>query len=540
MSKNIHFPTRFIINCFLITVLLFGVALIVTPVHAANITVNSTADVIADDSQCTLREAITAANTDAASGGTTGECAAGSGADTITLPAGTYTLTITGSGEDDNASGDLDITSDITINGASSDNTIIQVGSGGERAFHVVGSSDVLTLNGVTVRYGKVNGGGVYNSGTLTVNNSVISNNRIGSSSIDGFGGGVHNRFGTVTVNNSVISDNSIVWLGSGGGVYNFYGTVTVNNSTISNNWGGERDGGGVFSAGTLTVNNSIISDNSSGEYGGGVYNGAGTLTIQNSTISGNTSDSGGGVYNRGTLNIGDSTISSNTADDHGGGVTLIYNYADGGVGGGIDLVDSTVHMDNCTISGNRATDNGGGLSNHASTTTLVHCTISNNRATQKGGGISQESWNTARIYLKNTIVVNNASTNYNANRDCAGQITSGGHNLVGSSAGCPIVYWAGDQSTYNPKLGGLQDNGGLTKTRALLSGSPALNAIPDGTGGCGSDYTSDQRGIPRPIGGACDVGAYEPTPSWTLRLPSPVCSLTPTMTEPSRRGTTI
>ena len=66
------------------------------PVYAESIAVNSTADVVADDGVCTLREAITAANTDTPSGSAPGECPAGNGADTITLPAGTYTLAVPG------------------------------------------------------------------------------------------------------------------------------------------------------------------------------------------------------------------------------------------------------------------------------------------------------------------------------------------------------------------------------------------------------------------------------------------------------------
>ena len=95
------------------------------PAHAATIVVNGTADVIANDGQCTLREAITAANTDTVSGAAAGECAAGVITDTITLPAGTYTLALSGYSEDNNATGDLDLKSDITINGADADTTII-------------------------------------------------------------------------------------------------------------------------------------------------------------------------------------------------------------------------------------------------------------------------------------------------------------------------------------------------------------------------------------------------------------------------------
>lgn len=103
--------------------------------YAEVITVSSTDDVVADDGVCTLREAITSANTDQASGTEVGECQAGEpdaiATDTIVLAAGTYTLTIVGADEDSNGSGDLDIDGDLTIAGADRATTTIDGGSGG-------------------------------------------------------------------------------------------------------------------------------------------------------------------------------------------------------------------------------------------------------------------------------------------------------------------------------------------------------------------------------------------------------------------------
>jgi CSLREA domain-containing protein len=89
-------------------------------VHAAAITVNTTADELSTNGNCSLREAIQAANTDAA----VDACTAGSGDDVITLPAGTYTLLLTGAGENANATGDLDILNNLTIDGAGAASTI--------------------------------------------------------------------------------------------------------------------------------------------------------------------------------------------------------------------------------------------------------------------------------------------------------------------------------------------------------------------------------------------------------------------------------
>ena len=93
---------------------------LVAPTHAlaANIAVNRNSDTVANDGRCSLREAVRAARLNAASGEAAGECAAGSAADTITLPAGDYVLSIAGTDEDAAISGDLDLTGTVTLAGA--------------------------------------------------------------------------------------------------------------------------------------------------------------------------------------------------------------------------------------------------------------------------------------------------------------------------------------------------------------------------------------------------------------------------------------
>lgn len=115
--------------------------------HAASITVNTTADELDADGDCSLREAITAANTDAAVSG----CAAGNGADDITVPAGTYTLTRVGAREDGNATGDLDIAGDVTITGAGGSLTIVD-GNATDRVLQV--HSGVVVVEDLGVRHG--------------------------------------------------------------------------------------------------------------------------------------------------------------------------------------------------------------------------------------------------------------------------------------------------------------------------------------------------------------------------------------------------
>ncbi len=278
--------------------------------HAATITVTTAADELNNDGDCSLREAIQAANTDTA----VDACPAGSGDDIITLPAGTYTLTLSGVGEDGNTTGDLDITDNLTINGAGAASTVID-GGGIDRVLHILGIS--VTINGVTITngYSSGGGGGIYNhAGTLTLNRSVVSGNSAGDA---GGGGGIYNNQGTVTLNSTTVSGNTADY---GGGIYSYryytsIGVLTLNYSTVSGNWASK---------------------------GGGISNNKGTVTLNNSTISSNTAnvDGGGGIY---TLY---GTVTLNHAD-------ITFNDTDLGNGGGINNAASTVTIQNTIIAGN-------------------------------------------------------------------------------------------------------------------------------------------------------------------------------------------
>ncbi len=260
--------------------------------------------------------------------------------------------------------------------------------------------------------------------------------------------------------------------------------TASFSGATIQN--GSEFTGGGIRNNGvTVTVTNSNISGNTASASGGGIRNFDGTITVTNSTISGNTSTSnGGGIYNSGgTVTVTGSTISGNTSTSNGGGLN--------------NQSGSTATITNSTISGNTGVA-GGGIINWA-TMTITNSTIANNTDTSNmAGGILNIS-GTIPAILSNSIVANQASGD-----DCnnfSGGFTSNGNNLE-SGTSCGFMS-AGDlQNVTNPKLGPLANNGGPTKTHALYSGSPAVNA-----GSCAE--TADQRGIGRPSAG-CDIGAYE------------------------------
>ena len=247
--------------------------------------------------------------------------------DSIITPAGTYTLTL---------DAELGIDKDLTLTGAGPGGTIIQASSVNPvlspddpgvadfRVFNITGGT--VAISGVTIRHGKTSGdgGGMLNSGTLTLTNSTVSGNR----AIRGGGGftvgGGMGNFGTLTLINSTVSGNAADGLGlrRGGGIWNL-GTLTLTNSTVSDNTA--RFGGGIYnSGGTITLTNSTVSGNTATEAGGGIYNNfGGTLTLANSTVSGNTSgQNGGGILNRldGTLVLTNSTVSGNTANTEGGG----------------------------------------------------------------------------------------------------------------------------------------------------------------------------------------------------------------------------
>ena len=449
------------------------------PAYGAGLVVNSTADTVANDGACTLREAITAANTDTASGAALGECPAGSGADTITfsitgiiplgseLPAISNNLTITGPSA-----------ASLTISG-DSDND-----GDGDVPILTVNFGAIFTLEMVTVSKGfrAGIGGGIYNVGTLTVANSTFSGNR---STVGG--GGIYNG-GTLTVTNSTFSGNSAG--NQGGGILND-STLTVTNSTFSGN--NAPSGGGIINFRTLTVTNSTFSGNNApvGGGGGGILN-YGALTVANSTFSNNSSGGGGGGilhYSEGafTLKVANSTFSGNSATS----------------GGGIFIVSSgAVTVANSIFSGNRAISDGGGISNNRSPLTVTNSTFSGNSATF-GGGIYGNITST----LRNTIVANSS-----IGGNCFGiAITDGGGNLRWPNTDTSCVGTFGD-----PMLGSLANNGGPTETMALLLGSAAINTAIDaicaaavGSPGFGAGGL-DQRGVVRPQGAHCDIGAFE------------------------------
>jgi predicted outer membrane repeat protein len=281
-------------------------------------------------------------------------------------------------------------------------------------------------------------------------------------------------------------------------------GKLTLINSIVVDNiaaYTQTYDGGGIYNDGTLTLISSTVSGNTASHNGGGIYN-DGTLTLISSTVSGNTaSHNGGGIYNDGTLTLISSTVSGNTALAAGGG--------------GI-LNNSSLKLINSTISTNTATAFGGGTANigGAAQTTITFCTIYGNTASHSGGGIWNGAGNGARqLMMRDSLVAGNKAA---YSPDIAGQLTSEGYNLIQNTEGTAFVpnqlhgtdllQASSAALRIDPVL---KDNKGPTQTHALLPGSLAIHRIPPND--CQVDSIStDQRGVRRPRGVACDIGAYE------------------------------
>ncbi len=499
--------------------------------YAADFTVTKTADT-ADgtcDADCSLREAISAAN-------------AAAGADTITLPAGTYTLSIAGTGDDVNATGDLDATETVAINGTGSASTIID-GGDIDRVFNTISGTTDLTLNGVTVQNGDAgleDGGGVLASGALTVNNSTLTSNEADQ------GAGIVGS--AVTLTNSHVDGN--VGADQGAGIWACCGaaTFTITNSTVDNNVGGDQGAGVFHCCGdfTLTITRSSVSGNQGNDQGGGVFfccgDAATNITIVDSHIDNNVAtDQGGGLFYCcgsdidpavDSITISNSTFNGNTAAGDGGGIFICCEATNGtntsitgttianntitlGDGGGI-FTDGAVTIVNTTIHGNTAAESGGGISCGGGTLSLTNVTITGNTAQSldTGGGISCSEFDAL-----NTIIAGN--TDGGTAPDCDGDLNSLGNNLIQDTTGCTIGGdTTGNITGVDPQLGALAANGGLTQTRAVVPGTPPHNAGRNA--GCPA---TDQRGVARPQEGTCEIGAYE----YQVVTPTPSVAATPT-----------
>ena len=453
-----------------------------TPQPGPNYVVTKTDDHddgVAGVFDCTLREAINAAN-------------ANTNSNTITFAPGVTGQILLQLGE-------LVILHDLTIAGPGP--TVLAVsGNNSSRVFNAFSGS--ILISDLTITNGRVNGfagstgstpGGTGGSGgialgggiicqttTMTVSNCLIT----GSSVIGGTGGpGGADAFGTPA------GTGGPGGVGEGGGVYNGAGTLTLVKCTISGNTvsGGT---GGVGASASDNFNGATGGAGATGT-GGGLVNGSGTLVLNNCTVAGNTSSGGSGGVG------GGSTFHRNGAAGGAGG---------NGTGGGLENLNFLL-VANCTISSNNTIGGAGGLGGPGG----FGASAGPNGAigSALGGGVHTTA--TLNV-VQNDLIAGNSGL------DCSGTFASQGYNLIGVADGATGFTVTGDQTGTSGTpllalLGPLQFNGGSLPTMKLLPGSPAIDKGKTGA-------TTDERGRLRPYdflsianapgGDGSDIGAYE------------------------------
>jgi len=391
----------------------------------------------------------------------TNDSGAGSLRDTLAIAAASDTINFDASlaGTTIHLASTITLSQDVTIDGSA---LTVPVTISGDSNSDGVGDVQILNINsGVTVvldslifakgRATSNTSGAIEDAGTLTINNSTFADNYA-----DNGGGAIFSYGPILTITNSTFTRNISAY---GGGALQAVNTTNISNSTFSYNSNSNSLGGGaLYSAGTLTVANSTFTHNSSTTHAGGIDVVNGTATITGSTFDHNSAAGGASIaIETGTATVSNSTFASNTTTGIAGG---IYN------NGTLNLYNSTF-SDNSAVVGTDVANFG--------TLTFANNIMAN---TVSGSGLS--CYNVATI-----------GTNTN--------------NLIEDTSPTCSPALSGD-----PMLDTLADNGGPTQTIALLPGSPAIDAGNDPT--CAADPVSnlDQRGVTRPVGAHCDLGAVE------------------------------
>ncbi|HEX7060247.1 MAG TPA: choice-of-anchor Q domain-containing protein [Solirubrobacterales bacterium] len=455
-------------------------------------------------------------------------------------------------------------------------------GHGGDGTTAATGTNGANGVGGSAVIFNSGYGGGIYTSGTLTLTRVTVSDNRAGdggrgglgiggqggggisgnggnggggtggSGGGGGWGGGIAATTGaTLTIDLSTISGNSAGDGGDGGNGQGGLGGVTSGNGSVGGTGGfggggggGVFDGrggsgGGIYSVEPIKITRSLVAGNRAGAGGLG-GNGTGALGGHAIDVGGNAATGGhggpgsgedggdaglaGGVFAQGEyVNV---TIQGNDIGDGGtggdgkggkggnstggptggaGGIATPGDGGSGGVGGGLILSGSASF--NSTIRHATVTANGVGAGGAFGSATGGSGGTPGGSAGGVGIGFAGFSGGVGGIIGGSSTLLADSVVAGNANDDCSSGTSDGGHNFTFPTDTCP-------GTVADPQLAPLADNGGPTRTQALLPGSPLIDAVPAGPECAGTD----QRGIVRPQGPACDAGAYEveveiPTP---------------------------
>ena len=481
----------------------------VLAVPAATVTVTTTADEVNGNTTSiaallaapggagiSLREAVIAANNTP-------------GADVITLPAGTYTLTLPNAGglnEDACLTGDLDVTDSLTITGAGAASTIVQAGTTAANGIDKVLAINPLcnhavafAMSGVTIRFGRntqpygagdfsFTGGGMDWCGSgasmLTLTDCVISDNN----NVNGYGGGLNidelaPATGIVNISNTRFVNNTSTYWGGGLNVFGDDVQVTLSACTIAGNQtlgtgGVGAQGGGINvritgqTAGTtpsVTINNnSAITNNTAHGYGGGVClagSGNQNVTIQNSSIVGNTvlnngaiASFGGGIYHDG--NVSKTTTLNN--------VLIANNHADtlaGAAGGGLFVASGSLTMTYSRIVNNTAPTGKGAAQTGGTATAINNWWGTNAPAALMSGPVAYTPW----LQLNHTASPSTIAVGSSATLTASFLTNSAGTAIpvanLGVLIGLPITFGGAVKGTISGAQTTIQASGTATAT---------------------------------------------------------------------------
>jgi CSLREA domain-containing protein len=491
----------------LIVLATLALAFPTTDAEAATFVVTKTADTDDGvcDADCSLREAIFAANS--------------SVAPKIQLSPGLYELT-------QSAAGPLTPTMSMTIEGSGAGAVVAGGASWAHPVFRFFNSVIAVTLRDLTIRNGSVP-----------------------NATPDDMGGGIRvGQLVNLTLDRVVVEQNDAA--DRGGGISIDPGaTVTLVDSVIRSN--SSADAAGIYNTGTLIANGSSITDNQATSTGGGLYN-LHVFELNSTRVAGNSATSGAGIYSNnptsdiaeitdshvdaniasnssaglwnalGTTEVEDTSFAANRASAAGGGVGVtnglvtvarsVLRDNTASTGGGAFVNSGSLRLTDSTVSGNAATGNGGGVHvQNGASASITRTTIGNNRADSDlgtdgdGGGLFVGA---ATVFLLASILADNIdqSSAGNVHDDCSGTVASQGVNVIEDATGCSGL--SGSDENADPQMSPLAFHGGPTQTHAIPAGSPAVGNLSSGDPACAGE--TDQRGVPRPIDGGCESGAYE------------------------------
>ncbi|MCB1054423.1 MAG: hypothetical protein KDD11_02795, partial [Acidobacteria bacterium] len=411
------------------------------------------------------------------------------GADTIVLPAGTYTLSLVApaGGPDDDSVGDLDITESLDLLGAGPGTSVDADGDvTHDRVFHISDPKDAgvaVTMTGLLIEGGEVRNA---NGGGILVESGAVANSQGASAGV------------SLTLDSCVVNVNNVHSDATGPDGHPLGGS-----------------GGGIYSTGDLRLVRSDVITNRADVQGGGIFS-AGPMEVAEAYLAGNDAPVGGALFETG------SHVS------HLSRTLIAFNTAGRGAGSASDGAVLQL-FDNCTFHRNAAALVGGAI-DAAGTVDLNHCTISENSAAasaaEGGAGLNAAgsgAFEVGDFRLRNTILAENyfsvsllpPQVPESINCGCSGgacspgaQFLSLGHNLEDGHA-CDLEA-LGDLVDTDPQLSGLYYFGTHDLVQAINPRSPATDAVPQPC------ISYDERGLPRPIDGdgdgeaACDIGAYE------------------------------